>query len=223
MVDGEFGRGGLVGCKFGRWLVWIAALLVAAALRLHAPDWDTAVPVAGMFIAAHPDERFLLGVAQATSLWADPCAASPDFPYGHLPVYVARLLVMVSPTADPLTAARLLSGLVGVLLVAVAGAWGRALAGERGALFAAFVMAFAPFAIQQAHFYTVDPLGAVLVSMAILMAMRRRWSMAGVLVGLALACKVSLGWGVAVVVVGYGLWVAGYKLKVESRKSKVES
>ena len=203
--------------------MWIVVLLVATALRLSSPDWDAVPGIPGTAIAAHPDERFLLGVAQATALWADPCAASPDFPYGHLPVYVARLLVMTAPSADPLVAARLFSGLVGVLLVAVTGAWGRALAGERGALLAGMVMAFAPFAIQQAHFYTVDLLGAVLVSMAILMAMRRRWSMAGALAGLTLACKVSLGWGAVVVVVGYGLWVAGYGSKVESRKSEVES
>ena len=126
-----------------RWLMWLVLLLAATALRLPAPDWDAAVPIAGTAIAAHPDERYLLDVAQSTPLWGDPCATSLDFPYGHLPVYVARLLVMVAPTADPLYAARLLSGLLGVLLVAVAGAWGRALTGERGALFAAAVMATA--------------------------------------------------------------------------------
>lgn len=201
--------------KDGRvqWLVWIALLLAATALRLPGADWDAVPSIPGTAIAAHPDERYLLGVAQSTPLWGDPCATSPDFPYGHLPVYMARLLVMAAPNNDPLYAARLLSGLTGVLLVAVAGAWGKALAGARGACFAALVMAFAPFPIQQAHFYTVDPLGTVLASMAILYAMRRRWTTAGAFAGLAVACKVSLVWCGAVVVAGYWLQVAGCGLR----------
>ncbi|HNT76784.1 MAG TPA: phospholipid carrier-dependent glycosyltransferase, partial [Anaerolineae bacterium] len=179
---------------------WITLLLGATLLRLPFPDWDGG-------IAAHPDERFLLGVAQETPLWGDVCAASPDFAYGHLPVYVARLLVLTAPQADPLYAARLLSGLIGVALVALTGAFGRALGGERAGLLAAAVLMFAPFPIQQARFYTVDPFGAALASGAILAAMRKRWSTAGALTGLALACKASLGWAAVAVVVGYGLWV----------------
>ncbi len=211
-------------------------LLLATALRLPKPDWDAAAPDVRTAIAAHPDERFLLGVAQATPLWGDPCAASPDFPYGHLPVYVARLFVMVAPDADPLFTLRLFSGLLGVLLVALTGVWGRALAGRRGgagtwgALLAAALMAFAPFPIQQARFYTVDVLGAIFASGAILAATRQRWTLAGALAGLALACKASLVWCAVTVGVGYGLWVVGCglqvkscRLQVESRRSKVES
>lgn len=186
--------------------------MLATALRLPKPDWDAAAPDVRLAIAAHPDERFLLGVAQATPLWSDPCAASPDFPYGHLPVYVARLFVITAPNADPLFVMRLFSGLLGVLLVALTGAWGRALAGRRnpagmwGALLAAALMAFAPFSIQQARFYSVDVLGAILASGAILAATRHRWTLAGALSGLAFACKASLAWCAVVVVVGYGLW-----------------
>ncbi len=211
-----------------RWL-WIAVLLLATALRLPTPDWDAPASDVSLAIAAHPDERFLLGVAQATPLWGDPCAASPDFPYGHLPVYVARLFVLAAPAADPLITMRLFSGLVGVLLVALAGAWGHTLVGRRGsaakwgALLAAALMTFAPFTIQQARFYTVDPLSTALASGAVLAATRRHWTRAGILAGLALACKASLVWCAVTVFVGYGLWVVGEKSKVESRKSKVES
>jgi hypothetical protein len=214
--------------KHTRWL-WIALLLLATALRLPAPDWDAPAPDVRTAIAAHPDERFLLGVAQSTPLWGDPCAVSPDFPYGHLPVYVARLFVMAAPTADPLFVMRLFSGLLGVLLVALTGAWGRALAGWRNAagtwaaLLAAALMAFAPFPIQQAHFYTVDVLGAVLASGAVLAATRHRWTLAGALAGLALACKASLAWCAVVVVVGYGLWVASCKMRVASSELRVKS
>lgn len=169
------------------WPLWTALLLLAALLYLPFPDWDGG-------IAAHPDERFLLGVAAATPLFANPCATFPGFPYGHLPVYVARLLVLTAPAVDPLYAARLLSGLVGVLLVAVTGALGRALGGRWAGLAGAVIITFAPFLIQQARFYTVDPLGALFASLALLLVVRRRWLGAGALAGLAVASKVSLLW-----------------------------
>jgi len=170
-----------------RWRLWIALLLLAAAVRLPGADWDGG-------IAAHPDERFLLGVAASTPLWGDPTRAAPNFPYGHLPVTLARLLILAAPEADPLYAARLFSGLIGVVLVAEAGALGHRLAGAQGGLISAVLLAVAPFLLQQARFYTVDPLGAALASLAVLMALRRRWRGAGACCGLALACKLSLIW-----------------------------
>lgn len=167
------------------WSLWVLILLGSALLRLAVPDWDAG-------ISAHPDERFLLGVVQATPLWGDPCVAAPEFAYGHLPVYLARLQLLLAPRADPLYALRLFSGLLGVLCVAVAGALGRVLAGRRGALFAAVVLAGAPFCVQQGHFYTVDSLGMLFTSLTLLLAMRRRWRGAAALAGLAVACKASL-------------------------------
>ncbi|HEY88477.1 MAG TPA: hypothetical protein G4N98_01910 [Thermoflexia bacterium] len=176
-------------------LPWIALLLLAAALRLPFPAWDGG-------IAAHPDERFLLGVAESTPLWGDPNVAAPDFPYGSLPVYLARLLINATPDADPLYVLRLFSGLLGVLLVALAGALGRVLLDEQGALWAAALLAVAPFPIQQAHFFTVDPLGTALATGAILAAMRRRTRWAALVAGFAVACKISLIWVLLPVVGG---------------------
>lgn len=166
---------------------WVALLLFAAALRLPAPDWDGG-------ISAHPDELYLLDAAGRVAPWGDICTAVPQFPYGHLPVYLATALIRAAPGADPLYAARLLSGLIGVLLVALAGAWGRQLGGDRGGLLAAALLAVAPFPLQQARFYTVDPLAAVCTATALLAAVRRRWGAAGALTGLAVACKVTAGW-----------------------------
>jgi hypothetical protein len=165
--------------------LWIALLLLATALRLPHPDWDGG-------IAVHPDERFLLGVAEGTPLGGNPCTTAEGFPYGHLPVYAARLLVLAAPKADPLLAARLLSALVSVLLVALAGAWGQALTGEGGGLLAAAVLAMAPFPLQTARFFTVDPFAAALASGAVLAAARASFGWAGALAGLALASKSSL-------------------------------
>ncbi len=166
------------------WGLWVCLLLVAAGLRLTHPDWDSG-------IAAHPDERYLLGVAAQVPLYGDICAVAPDFPYGHLPVTLARLLVLTAPHADPLYTARLISGLVGVIIVAIAGACGQWVAGRRAGLLSGTLAAFAPFLVQQAHFFTVDPLATACVSGAVLAVCRRKWRMSGALLGLAIACKVS--------------------------------
>ena len=167
-----------------RWVLWVGLLLVSTALRFAGPDWDAG-------IAAHPDERYLLGVAAAQPLYTNVCATAPDFPYGHLPVTLGRILALTAPDADPLYAGRLLSGLAGVLLVAVSGACGIALAGWRGGLVAVAVAAFAPSLIQAGHTYTVDPFAALFVSGAVLAARCRRWRASGALMGLAVACKAS--------------------------------
>ena len=175
--------------------LWFVLVLVATGLRLPFPAWDAG-------IAAHPDERFLLGAAAATSLVGDLCAAVPDFPYGHLPVRVAQLLMVTAPGADPLFAARLLSGLIGILVVIAAGSCGGQIAGREGRLLAAAMATLSPFLIQQARFYTVDPLGTLLVTGAVLMACRRQWRSAGFALGLAVACKVSLSVAVVPIVLG---------------------
>jgi len=169
------------------WVFWIVLLLVAMALRLPGVMWDDG-------IAAHPDERFLLGVAQQVPLGQNPCLVEPEFAYGHLPLFLAQLATRLAPEFDPLLPMRLVSGLLGILLVVMAGAWGQRLMGSRAGLFAAAVVAVAPFPLQLAQFYTVDPLGAVLASAAVLAVTRQRWAAAGAFAGLALACKASLVW-----------------------------
>ena len=150
-----------------RWrLATVGIVLVAAASRMYAPAWD------GGF-ALHPDERFLIGVAESTPLWGDPCRAAADFPYGTLPLYALRPLLAFAPNADPLLAARLLAALVGTALVATAMGWGRLLAGRSGALLAGGLLAVAPFPIQQGHFYTVDPWAALFASLSMLLTYRR--------------------------------------------------
>lgn len=166
-------------------VAWLLLLTIAAWLRFLAPDWDGG-------IAAHPDERYVLGVAASVPLGANICAYAPDFPYGHLPITLAQMLVRAAPGHDPLYAARLLSGLVGIVGVAVAGRLGQQLAGGVSGLLAATIATFSPLLVQQAHFYTVDPLGMTLSSGAILAAQRKRWELAGILGGLALACKLTL-------------------------------
>jgi 4-amino-4-deoxy-L-arabinose transferase-like glycosyltransferase len=133
----------------------IAVLLVAAALRLSGVAWDGS-------IGAHPDERYLVGVAEemARRRELDPLTVDTSFPYGHVPLYLLLLL----GRADRLMVARLLTGLLDVGTVALTAALARALMAadgwnrsrSGGALMAALFLAAMPLHVQQAHFATAD-------------------------------------------------------------------
>ncbi len=178
-----------------RWIAWILLLWGAAALFFVAPNWDGG-------LAAHPDEIYVLDAATQTAPWGDVCQTMPNFSYGALPVNLLSLIVRAAPDTDPLYAVRLATGLWAVLFVAVSGAWGKALAGRRGGWLAAMLAAVAPFTIQQAHFTTVDLPAAAFSAAAVLAMAQRRPGRAGVMAGLALACKASLGWVVIPLAVG---------------------
>ncbi len=68
-------------------------LAVAAPGRCQAPPSGSSL---GCGIAAHPDERYVLGVAASVPLGANICDFAPDFPYGHLPITLAQVLVRVA-------------------------------------------------------------------------------------------------------------------------------
>ncbi len=188
-----------------------AILLVAAALRLSGLSWDGG-------IGAHPDERYVVGMAERMA-WPrrlDPFGVDPAYPYGHLPLY----LFLLPGGADRLMAARLLTGLLDVGTVALTAALARTLmaAGgrdrcqSRGMLMAALFLTVMPLHVQQAHFATADVPLAFFSTGALLFAARsavrphaRRAAecrpargqarstaecrLAGVWAGLALGCK----------------------------------
>lgn len=179
------------------WWGFIVILLVAAALRMSGVAWDGG-------IGAHPDERYLVGVAEEMARrheW-NPFTVDASFPYGHVPLYLFLLL----GGGDRLMAARLLTGLLDVGTVAWTAALTRILtAGGRnrrrsgGALVAALSLAVMPLHVQQAHFATTDvPLtffstGALLFAARSIVRRQRsgaaEYLLAGIGAGLALGCK----------------------------------
>jgi len=207
-------------------------LLVAAALRLSGVAWDGG-------IGAHPDERYLVGVAEemARRLELDPFTVDTSFPYGHVPLY----LLLFLGGADRLMAARLLTGLLDVGTVALAAALARTLiaAGSRdrrhrGALIAALFLAVMPLHVQQAHFATADiPLaffstGALLFAARSVIPGRARSAaecrlvrsqarsaaecyLAGIWAGLALGCKAGAALLVVPLVVSGALAAQGHR------------
>ncbi len=157
-------------------------LWVAGALRMTGVAWDGG-------IGAHPDERYLVGVAEQMS-WPsslNPFRIDPSFPYGHLPLY----LLLALGGDDRLMAARLLTALLDASTVALTVALGKGI-GVSSPLIAGLFLALMPIHVQQAHFATADVPLAFFATGALLFAVRGRrrdfW-LAGIWAGLALGCK----------------------------------
>lgn len=198
-MEGRSGVKHLTDRQFQK-LCLIVILILAAAVRFYGLDWDGG-------IGAHPDERYIVGVAEGLR-WPrslNPFDISPDYAYGHLPLYLLALILNVfPPTIDPLLLGRALAAMFDLGTVALTFTLGRyiyLIAGEKriGLLAAAFV---APMVlhVQQAHFYTADGLLAFFVLGSLLFAVRLArdgrpadaWLM-GAWAGLALGAKASAG------------------------------
>ena len=181
-----------------RWWIWaglVAVLLVAAALRFCGLEWDGG-------IGAHPDERYVVGVAEGLR-WPDrlnPFEVAPDFAYGHLPVYLLALATGLARGVDPLLVGRALAAACEVGTVALTFALGRWAYGEQTGLLAAAFVALMLLHVQQAHFYTADvpltffTLGTLLFAVRLAEHGRSRdAALAGLWAGLALGSKFSAG------------------------------
>lgn len=175
-------------------LLTLLVLLAAATLRLCGLDWDGG-------IGAHPDERFVAGVAESLR-WPDrldPFAAAPGLAYGHLPLYLLAAIGGLGGASDLLIPGRVLAMLLDLGTVALTVAVGQRIYGARVGLLAAAFVALAVLHIQQAHFYTVDVLATFFVLSALLGAVRlartgecRYAWMAGGCAGLAMGTKFSV-------------------------------
>ena len=179
-----------------RSLIWgslLLLLLASAALRLYPLDWDGG-------IGAHPDERYIVGVAEGLR-WPgrlSPYDVDPSFPYGHLPVYLLALVNGLAGGGDPLPVGRAVAALLDVGTVALTFALGQHVAGARVGLFAAACVALMVLHIQNAHFYTADVPLTFLVMGALFFAVRlaKRGraldaGLAGLATGLALGTKAT--------------------------------
>ena len=198
------------------------ALVVGAVLRgvgLTRGDSDATVPALAASPATspatgrafhhfHPDEETLLRAAQRLGDPLDP----PLTAYGTLPLYLARLatgtaavlsgvpteLDTASGRRQAIVAGRLVA--VALSLAALALTWHvgrRHFDGATGALAVALTVA-APLALQDAHFFTVDGLFALLWLLSLLAVIealgapsRRRYLWAGVVIGLTGAVRLN--------------------------------
>jgi 4-amino-4-deoxy-L-arabinose transferase-like glycosyltransferase len=205
----------------------ILILAVGVSLRLYGLNWD-----GGHWL--HPDERQIFFVVEDLG-WPDSLAEalSPDSPlnphffaYGSLPIYLLRLVVALLkpfwPTfhlGDHLhLVARPLAVLADLCTIYLTYRLARILlppprsegAVRWGALLAAAFVSLAIIHVQQAHFYTVDPLLTFFVMLTLNLAAdvgrgggRARQVALGVSLGMALATKISAAPLLFVVFVAY--------------------
>ena len=187
-----------------------AILAVALGLRLYGLGWDE-----GFDWTPHPDERAILAktvqlsfpLNDLGSLFnAERSTWNPRwFPYGSMPMYALSVLRSAASTLagaelqDLRPMARAISALADVGTVAMVFVLGARVYGRAVGLLAATLTALAVLHVQLSHFFAVDTLAA-LFSVAALFFLYRvarhgRLSdsiLAGVLIGLGLATKVSL-------------------------------
>ncbi|MCK4470704.1 MAG: hypothetical protein KAW49_02850, partial [Anaerolineae bacterium] len=77
-------------------LLAVLILILAAVLRFYGLDWDGG-------IGAHPDERYIVGVAESLR-WPgrlNPFDVAPGYSYGHLPLYLLAHVAGLFHYADP--------------------------------------------------------------------------------------------------------------------------
>lgn len=171
---------------------------------------------ASAFYTFHPDEDTLIRAALDLH-WRSPFDP-PLTAYGLLPMYMARVVLVGAGSLDAGAAARqriylrvrLLSALLSCALPGLVFALGRRMLGSVPALLAAAFVAFAPLAVQQAHFFTVDGVFVFFVliffcalSRALAVPTYGRYLLAGLAIGATAAVRLNGGALVLVLVVGH--------------------
>ena len=199
----------------------VLVLIAATWLRFYDLSWDAG----GLF---HPDERQVLIVADRISFpWPPRLSAllTPEslwnpkfFAYGSLPIYLLRLLADIAGRLDPSYAnlnssyvvGRALSALFDVGTVYLIYRLGRKLYDARTGLLAAVFVSLTVLHIQLAHFYAVDTVLTFFVVLTVLLTLNvarhpslKRGLWLGVVLGMALATKISAAPLAATVALGW--------------------
>ncbi len=172
--------------------------LAALAIRLFGLNWDS-----GHWF--HPDERRIAEAVQEIQL--HPLRLDPKFfAYGSFPFYVTRaaqgLVSLVRPSLSDYRGSILIgrgvSAFWGALTVVLLVLLGRRLYGERTGLLAGLLLATAVLHLQNSHFATNDVALAFLILLALTQLVRaggsgsaRDFGLAGLVIGLAIATKIS--------------------------------
>ncbi len=178
----------------------LAALVAGSLLRLNGIDWG-ADPDTGEFHAFHPDESTIV----RNSRWVGTDLRQIRMPYGFFPAYllwgVSSLSgVSLSPDSNSglreahvlarsITAAMSVASIWVVFLIA------RTLGGGLTAALSAVLLAFCYGHVQQAHYYTVDPLLTTMVVLCLYLILRMpragaaTYVAAGALVGAAVGTR----------------------------------
>lgn len=202
-------------------------MLAGGALRATGLDWDEGVLL-------HPDERFLTWVAadlqtvdslrayfDTTTSTMNPNNVGPPhsfFVYGTLPVFLGHFAGELTGNTSLWSLympGRMLTVGADVLTILFAFLAARRLFDWRAGLLAATLYAFAALPVQLSHFYTVDPFTQVFAAAAFWFAARalfqHNWldyPLFGLMLGLAMASKLSIAPLALVLVLAVGIRTA---------------
>lgn len=135
----------------------------------------------------HPDEALYATFARLIASGRDPMLATVVVDKPPLPFYLtAASMSLFGPTEF---AARLPFFFAGVISIALLHQLGCALYNRRAGTLAALALALSPIAILFAITLFTDTLLVAFLLWSLLMAVRQKWSWAGLAFGLAFACK----------------------------------
>ncbi|MEC9278532.1 MAG: glycosyltransferase family 39 protein, partial [Chloroflexota bacterium] len=193
------------------WSALIVIVLIAAFFRFSGLHWDEGFPY-----TPHPDERAILMKSReiempplsklGTLFNEDESTWNPRwFPYGSFPLYVLEIseniLERVTGTdvTDLRTLARSISVLADLGTIIGIAMLGKSAFSRRVGILAALLISFSVIHIQLAHFFAFDTLTVFFTTWSLLVLYRLTFSgkishslLAGALIGLGLATKVSL-------------------------------
>ena len=180
--------------------VLFAALLCGSILRLNGLDWGTD-PETGRFHAFHPDESTVI----RNSRWVGTDLRLVQMPYGFFPAYllwgVSNLAgVSLAPESnsglrDAHLLARAITAAMSIASIGVVFLIARSLGGGLTAALSAVLLAFCFGHIQQAHYYTVDPLLTAIMVLCLYLIQRMpqagagTYAACGALVGAAVGTR----------------------------------
>ncbi len=180
--------------------VLFAALLCGSILRLNGIDWGTD-PETGRFQAFHPDESTIV----RNSRWVGTDLRQVQMPYGFFPAYLlwgVSSLTGVSLAPDDNSGlrdahilARAITAVMSVASIWVLFLMARTLGGGLTAALSAVLLAFCFGHVQQAHYYTVDPLLAAFSVLCLYLIQRMpqagagTYAACGALVGAAVGTR----------------------------------
>jgi hypothetical protein len=212
-----------------------AIVVLGAVVRFWNLNWDRGT------YDLHPDERTLNEMVRRLGPDLNP----HFYYYGSLPIYLYKAsakTLSVLTGVDWLDQSRLLlvgrfwSALASTATLLAVFAIGRRLWGVSAGLMAAALMASAALAIQAAHFSTVESLLTLAVCITLWLSLRildgggRHWYvLAGIVLGLAMATKLTSGSFIVMPVLAHFLRGPGVTNResgnglVQSPKSKVQS
>ena len=207
VVDEANARIHAMGTGARAWLALCIIVVIGGVARFTGLNWDQG-------IGAHPDERYMVGVAES-SAWPrrmDPLYVDPAYSYGHLPLYLLFGAIDLIPGADALLVARALASVASFLTVLTTFVLAREVGGLSSGLISAAIVAMTPLLVQQARFFTADVPLALCCMACLLFCVRlvregraSNAAWAGILAGLAIACKAAGIWLAAPLAVACGL------------------